>query len=254
MTDGTPFRLVCFPPAGGSSATFRSWRLGLPDFTIDAIDLPGRNGRRAEPPAGDLVTVAGELARTVARDEPYALVGHSFGGLLAFEVGRRIAGDGLPPPAFVLVAGSRPPHHTSSRMFAPLLKMNDDDLIDALAAMGAISELLRTTPLRSLFLPALRTDLALIVSYVADPEHPPVPLNLVAWHADEDALAPTALGMEWARHTTGTFTHTPFPGGHFFLYDNLPGIDAALRALIGAAGSPDAVKRAQVTRPVSTSG
>ncbi|CRK62145.1 Thioesterase in siderophore biosynthesis gene cluster [Alloactinosynnema sp. L-07] len=224
-----PIRLVCLAPAGGSSAMFKSWVSGLPaEFTVAAVDLPGRGARRREPPATSLVDLAGELASTVSGPGRYALFGHSLGGLLAFETGKRIVADGLPRPEFVVLAGSRPPHQSSARLFAPLLDMDDDALIDALAEMGAVNPILRTSPLRALFLPALRSDLALIVGY--HPDATPMALDLMAWHADDDPLATPALGLEWSRYTTAAFTHTALRGDHYFPYDRLPVITELLRA------------------------
>jgi medium-chain acyl-[acyl-carrier-protein] hydrolase len=225
-----PFRLVCFPPAGGSSATFKTWVAGLgPDFTVHAVDLPGRGTRRGEPAASSLVELAAALAPVVASLTPYALVGHSLGGLLAFEIGKYIAAiPALPSPEFVVVAGSRPPHRSSARLFAPLLELDDDGLIDALAELGAVSPVLRRSPLRALFMPALRADLALIVGY--QPDSSLLDLDLVAWHASGDPLALPELGLEWGRYTSRTFTHADVAGDHYFLYEDLPAMAALLRS------------------------
>ncbi|HVK21091.1 MAG TPA: alpha/beta fold hydrolase [Actinokineospora sp.] len=225
-------RLVCFAPAGGSSALFKSWVAGLPaEFTVEPVDLPGRGTRRREPHATSLVDLAADLASTVSSPGRYALFGHSLGGLLAFEIGKRIVADGLPRPEFVVLAGSRPPHRSSARLFAPLLDLDDDALIDALAEMGAVNPILRTSPLRALFMPALRSDLALIVGY--HPDATPLALDLMAWHADSDPLATPDLGLEWSRYTTGSFTHTALRGDHYFPFDRLPVVTELLRAARG---------------------
>ncbi|WP_436494549.1 thioesterase II family protein [Actinokineospora sp. HUAS TT18] len=216
-----PLRLVCFAPAGGSSALFKSWVSGLPpEFAVEPVDLPGRATRRGEPHPTSLVDLATSLAPVVARPGRYAVFGHSLGGLLAFEVGKRIVAEGLPRPEFVVLAGSRPPHQSSARLFAPLLDMDDDALIDALAEMGAVNPILRTSPLRGLFMPALRADLGLIVGY--HPDSTPMDLDLVVWHATDDPLATPALGLEWARYTTRSFTHSAVRGDHYFPFDGLP--------------------------------
>ncbi|SDI44184.1 Surfactin synthase thioesterase subunit [Actinokineospora alba] len=219
-----PFRLVCLPPAGGSAATFKPWVAGLgPEFAVDAVDVRGR--------AGSLVEVAADLAHSIAAPGRYALVGHSLGGLLAFEIAKRIADSGLPAPEFAVVAGSRPPHRSSSRVFAPLLSLDDDRLIDALASMGAVNPLLRKSPLRGLFMPALRADLELIVGYSGPAEAVSVPL--VAWHGVDDPLASPALGLEWARYAAAGFTHAAVEGGHFFLYERVSVVRGLLRQLVG---------------------
>ncbi|SDR22536.1 thioesterase II family protein [Thermostaphylospora chromogena] len=226
--------LVCFPPAGGSAAAFRRWQAALgPDITVRAIDRRGDGAARIH--GTSLTGIAASLAPLVARRTPYALVGHSLGGLLAYETALRICGrPELPRPRFVLVAGARPPHRSSAAVFAPLLELADDDLLDALAELGAVNPVLRTTPLKGLFLPALRADLALIAGYHPDPGAPPLPVDLLAWHAEDDALATPALGREWRRYTAARFEHTAFPGGHFFLQERFADVAAALRTRCAA--------------------
>ncbi|MEO3870699.1 alpha/beta fold hydrolase [Nonomuraea sp. B12E4] len=223
-------KLVCFPPAGGSAASFRAWRdrLGLP---VHVIDRRGRGD-------GSLLGLAAELAPEVASGQPYALVGHSLGGLLAYEIAARVGLDGsLPRPDFVLVVGSRPPHHSSAAVFAPLLALDDDAMLDALARMGAVHPMLRTSPLRHLFTPSLRADLRLIAGYHPDLDAGPLPVDLVAWHGTEDRLATPALGREWSRYTRAGFELVEFAGGHFFPQDRLTEVATALHARLSPGGS-----------------
>lgn len=235
-----PLRLVCFAPAGGSSASFKTWPKALaPEFLVQAVDLPGRATRRADPPAESLVQQADELAPRLAGAGPYALLGHSLGGLLAYEVAKRISRDpDLRDPEFVVLAGSRPPHRSSSKVFAPLVELPDEQLLDALTEIGAVNPMLRTSPLRGLFVPALRNDLRLVVGYHPDPAEEPPRISLAAWHAEDDHLAPPAVGTEWARYTSGDFTHTAFGGDHFFLYDRMSTVASALRAARDRAARP----------------
>lgn len=221
--------LFCLPPAGGSAAVFRRWQEGLaPYLGIRAIDRPRspRAGARLS-----LTDTAESLVSVVVSGGAYALVGHSLGGLLAYETAARIcATPGLPWPRFVLVMGCRPPHRSSADFFAPMLDLTDGALLDALAEVGAVNPALRTSPLRNLFLPALRADLALVASYRPDPPPSPIPVDLLAWHAVDDELARPALGTEWRRYTTANFELTTFDGGHFFPYERMDDVTSALLA------------------------
>lgn len=229
--DPAPLTLVCFPPAGGSAAMFRRWAPALkPHLAVRAVELPGRGRGDVPDPAASLVDAAESFAALVTDREPYALVGHSLGGLLAYEIAKGICRTpGAPRPRFVLVTGTRPPHRCTGAIFAPLLGLDDDPLLDALADLGAVNPVLRTTPIRKLFMPALRADLALVAGYRPDPTGP-LPVDLLAWHGTADALAPPELGGEWERHAGAGFELTVFVGGHFFVLDRLAEVTAALHA------------------------
>lgn len=234
QVETSDLELICFPPAGGSAATFRSWQTVFgPGLSVRVMDRRTR-------PAGErrgaaLTDLAAEMAALIPGCRDYALVGHSLGGLLAYETAARICRNPrLRRPRFVLVAGSRPPHRSSAEVFAPLLRLSDDALLDALAGMGALSSALRETPLRALFTPGLRADLALIAGYRPDLTAPPLPVDLLAWHGTEDALATPELGLEWARYTSARFTHLAFSGGHFFPVEQVSELASALRAYLSA--------------------
>src|SRR6185312_1984176 len=85
-------RLFCIPYAGGGSAVFREWPGALPDVEVGLVRLPGRESRFRDRPYSDMTALVADLADILLSqvDRPYALFGHSMGGRIAFEVGRRI--------------------------------------------------------------------------------------------------------------------------------------------------------------------
>ncbi|MEO8033728.1 MAG: alpha/beta fold hydrolase, partial [Acidobacteriota bacterium] len=86
-------RVFCLPYAGGGASAYRTWAAGLPsDIQLCAVQLPGRENRLGEPlyrSATDLVPALVSALRPFL-DRPYAIFGHSMGGLLAFEAARQI--------------------------------------------------------------------------------------------------------------------------------------------------------------------
>ena len=86
-TDGG-LRLYCLPHAGGSASTFRPWIGRLPGVSVLPVQYPGRETRLSEPPHHRVPELAAELAAALladTQDTPYAVYGHSFGGLLAYR-------------------------------------------------------------------------------------------------------------------------------------------------------------------------
>ena len=85
--------LVCLPFAGGGASFFRGWREHAPGgLTVVPIQLPGREERFVEEPYRDAIDAAGQLVEQVvtasAGHHRIALLGHSLGAVLAFEIAR----------------------------------------------------------------------------------------------------------------------------------------------------------------------
>ncbi|WP_328614722.1 alpha/beta fold hydrolase [Amycolatopsis sp. NBC_00355] len=219
--------LLCVPGAGGSPRAFRPWAGALaPDITVRPLNPRGR-----DTPASSLVGVAARLVERIPRDGRYALAGHSMGGLIAYEMARLVcAGDTLPRPEFVVVAGARPPHSSPAGEFARLVAVADDDeFLGELAAAGLVEPAARHSPMRALFVPTLRADLRLVAEYRPEPGDP-LPVDLLAWHgADDPSASPAAVG-DWARYTAAGFHPAAFPGGHHFPFERPAEVAARLRA------------------------
>ncbi|WP_163029419.1 thioesterase II family protein, partial [Pseudomonas viridiflava] len=101
MNSSTGMKLFCLPYSGASAMFYSPWRRTLPDWlNVRPLELPGRGMRMAEPLQTDIVQLADQLADEIAAelDTPYALFGHSLGGLLAFELAHALRVRGLPAP------------------------------------------------------------------------------------------------------------------------------------------------------------
>lgn len=244
---GTDVRLLCFPSAGGTAGLYADWRPLLPAaLALWPVELPGHGVRGAQEPSTDLQALARQvvdaLAAEFASGEPYALFGHSLGGLLAFEVARRIDLAGLPAPRAVVVSAVRAPHHHRALPVA----LADDELLQWLLASGGLpAELLRHNGFVRRLLRVLRADLEMADSYstpVAAPLRCPLhvlgglddrvatPDELAAWLDWEDPDGDEPLSM------------TFFPGGHGYLFEDPGPVLAHLAALLTAepgAATPD---------------
>ncbi|GAB3145943.1 thioesterase II family protein [Amycolatopsis sp. NPDC004378] len=223
--------LLCVPGAGGSARAYRPWAAALaPELTVRALDLPGRGKAARETPASTLVGAAAKLVERIPDDGRYALAGHSMGGLVVYEMARRIcASDALPRPEFVVIAGARPPHLISAAEFNRLTTTGDDDFVNGLVALGFLDPVARQSPMRALFVPTLRADLGLVAGYEPGPVEA-LPVDLFAWYGRADLTAPGSAVAEWARYTGARFEAAAFPGGHDFPFDRPPAVAERLRA------------------------
>lgn len=219
-----PMRLLCFPYAGGNASFARTWPRGLPaDVEVCSLRLPGRAPRAHERPFERVEPLVEVLLDVVASllDRPYVLFGHSYGGLIAYLLARRVGERGLPKAEAIIVSATPSPasHGTVSKMS----ELGDDDLCRALTRLGGVSQaVLREPELRDLFVPIIRSDLMAVDSYVPDLGAVPLDIPLWVFGAERDDRVPPHRLDGWADVTRARYSRQIFPGGHFYLHDDEP--------------------------------
>lgn len=165
---------------------------------------------RLRPLVEQLTNVVAEGVR-----RPYLLLGYSVGALVGFETARELARRGLPGPRALFVAAARAPHLRSTR--PPLHELSRAELIEGLHRLaGHHNHLLDNEELVDVMLPVLRADLGLDETYSREPGRP-LDCPIAAFGGSEDWTVPRASLDAWREHTTGDFSATTLPGGHFFL-------------------------------------
>lgn len=210
-------RLFCFPYAGGSEVAFRTWQQNLPEaIEVLPIQLPGRGARVKEPSLNRLAPMVRALVQSLRleMDLPFALFGHSMGGLIAFEFARQLRREGGPLPVHLFISAKCCPKEVDD-LYAG--ELPDDELIEILRRYeGTPREVLENPELMQFLLPVIRADMELCNTYVCDPE-PPLPCPITAFGGLEDQKSGRKCLEGWQNYTTGRFALRMFPAGHFFL-------------------------------------
>lgn len=218
--DRTPgLTLFAFSYAGRGASLYFPWRAALPDWIdLVAVQLPGREGRIAEPALDRLETAVAALVTEITPllDRPYAFFGHSMGALLCYELACALARKQAPPPVALALSGRRAPTTTDDD---PLLHvMPDDDFIATMRTRydGIPQAVLDEPALLRLALPTLRRDIELIETHVPY-AHPPLRAPFVLYGGENDPQTPVASLAAWRPLTTRDAPLKQFPGGHFYL-------------------------------------
>ncbi|MEU1208729.1 alpha/beta fold hydrolase [Nocardia sp. NPDC005825] len=223
--------LICFPHAGGSAISFGPLARTLgPRFRVLGVQYPGRQDRRHEPLLGsvaDLVEgVLPEIRELIPRTAGYSLFGHSMGAVVAFETCRRLEQEQELSPGTLFVSGRIAPARKASHA---VHRYSDQELIRHLLDFGGTpAALLEDPDFRSIILAVTRSDYRAIETYACAPDAT-VECPLVALAGDSDPAAGDADLKEWQVHTTGPFTQTSFPGGHFYIDANSHGVAELIR-------------------------
>ncbi|MFF3838342.1 thioesterase II family protein [Streptomyces sp. NPDC001930] len=215
--DDPSLRIFGFHHAGGSAAAYYPMIRELPaDWELLLLDLPGRGKRYAERPLERMDQV---VARAVADMDPWldgrpvALFGHSFGALVALEVGRVLESMGR-TPLWVGVSGRVPP---GFRRVPRLSELDDEQLMRAMVDMGGTPERISDIPeFRDRFLGITRSDLRAAESYAPAPDRIPLSCPLTVFCGTDDAWAPLPAMSGWAQETSIGSRQRVFGGGHFY--------------------------------------
>ncbi|MFJ7152234.1 thioesterase II family protein [Streptomyces sp. NPDC100445] len=232
---GPATRLVCCPHAGASASAFGPLARALPGH-IEALSVqyPGRQGG----PGYRGFTDIGELADGIAArlrpwcDRPFAVLGHSMGSVVAFELTRRLEAAGT-PPVRLFVSGRRSP----SDGLGVHVPQGDAEIVEELRALGAVpAKLLDKPKYRESILTVVRNDYRANSGYLAPPDATvrcPVTFLL----SDADPYVDAAAAEAWGSHTTGGLTVATFPGGHFFLNERLTEVAEAVTTALPAGST-----------------
>ena len=229
MTPQSRVRLFCFPYAGGGASVFRRWAASLPDWIdIFPLQLPGRENRFGEPLELDLRELSTKVAQAMQPllDLPYAIWGHSLGGLLGFEVARCLRRNSQPDPRHLFISSSRAPHLPVPG--EKTSQLADSEFIRLLRRFNGTPEAVLQEPeLLQVMLPLLRADFNLVEQYSYTAE-PPLGIPLSAWGGLQDLeINRQELGA-WRSHTLENFSLLMFPGDHFFINTQQQMISEAL--------------------------
>lgn len=210
--------LLCLPNAGGGAAQYFPWARLLPrGVELCPIQLPGRETRLREAPLHQMGELLDPLAEALAGhiSEPFAIFGHSLGGLIAFELARTLRRRYGLSPVHVFISSRRAPHLPPQ--FGPIHRLPDEMFLDELARRyNGIPDLIRQDPeLLSIYLPILRADVTIFETYAWTDERPlDCPISLFG--GIDDTSVPQRDLAAWRTHSTRPGVLKLFPGGHFY--------------------------------------
>ena len=213
----TKVRLFCFPYAGAGASIFRSWQNHLPpEIEVVSVQLPGREERIGEQPFTELASLVETLAKVLlpALDKPFAFYGHSFGGLLGFELARYLRTRHGKNPIHLFVGACTAPQLPNPFQF--LDSSSDSALIELLHEFGTPAELLENTELMEALLPTIKADFLAFNGYTYWQE---VPLDcpITAFGGLKDTKVNPEAIAPWYEQADSPFNLQIVPGKHLFL-------------------------------------
>jgi acyl transferase domain-containing protein/acyl-CoA synthetase (AMP-forming)/AMP-acid ligase II/surfactin synthase thioesterase subunit/aryl carrier-like protein len=211
------FRLFCFPYAGGGASVFSEWRSMMnAEVDIIPLELPGRENRISEPSMTQMPDIVDAIVEELKPyiNKPFGFFGHSLGGLLCFEVARKLQSLGLPLPKPIVISGSVPSQYRKSE---ELYRLPDDELLKELSnRFGIVPRDGWNADLQKALLPTLRADMQLSES-VEILDHSLLNERIHLFAGRNDEWAPPESMKHWGDITAKLPVIELFEGDHMFI-------------------------------------
>jgi acyl transferase domain-containing protein/NADPH:quinone reductase-like Zn-dependent oxidoreductase/surfactin synthase thioesterase subunit len=214
-----PVRVICFHSMGVGTSLFTQFLTEPPEgIDLIAVQTPGRETRSSEPVLTEVRdVVAGALAEIKPYlDRPFAIWGHSFGGIVAFEAIRALGREKAPMPCHFMVTGTIAPqlvHKWQRRdiMLRVLVEDNSPEYLLALARYVDDADFVRS------ILPLMRRDAPMLLGYRYRDEAP-LSVPITAFSARQDDMVYRDEMEPWAAQTSAGFRIHDVDGDHWFLH------------------------------------
>jgi surfactin synthase thioesterase subunit len=186
------------------------------------LAMPAREDLAAETFDGELDDLAVAVADTIAqqrKDEraggPFAVVGHSFGSVLAYRIVCGLMAQDVAPNRLVVLSFPAPDRLSHEQ---ELHRLSDMELVEQVDVLfGGVPENIKSdVDAQSFFVPGLRLDLGLLERFRFDGQTPELPLPVTAVCGIDDRAVNMAQMQRWQMVTSAAFRLVAMPGDHFF--------------------------------------
>jgi surfactin synthase thioesterase subunit len=225
--DEASLRLFCIPQAGMGAWAFHGWQETLGSAVeVMPIELPGRNSRMREnrfTSMKDLVNAMVDNLVNEFRRLPYAILGHSLGAWIAYELVQELRRRHEPLPVKIYVSANRAPHLCEKKHDVHpvhLHKLSYPLFWKAFFDRYGANKDLESEGIKKYMYPMLVDDFTLLETYVwNDLRCPELPVPIEAFGAKSDVRYTKEQISAWSEHTSVQFKELWFDGKHRFIVD-----------------------------------
>lgn len=213
-------KIIAFPYAFGSAGIYHEFKCVLENkIDFQAFDYPGHGSRIIEEPLYTIKDIVNDAFKLIkeAINEPYCLLGYSMGGLIAFELYKKLKTSGMPLPKHIFIFATREPSckYTSDNFENYTL----DDVKNILRYRnGTSEEILAENELIELLAPAIKADSIALRDYNCVPQELVKDDCCVTVIRGSDESKTKKCHEEWEKYLHRKIKYIVVEGDHFFLF------------------------------------
>lgn len=213
--------LYCLPFAGGSKYSYVNAMAGAPPYLkVIPLEYPGRGARIHETPLTDMDAIIDDLyqiMRGQVDQRPYAIYGHSMGGITAFLLAQKLIAAGHRTPLHLFITGTTGPTAATWGEQKRHLMEKGAFLEEMRVLDGMPEEVLADTELFDFFEPILRADFRVTETFRYKPTGLPLNLPFTVITGTEEKMTDNDIRL-WQEETVATVDFRKLPGKHFFIF------------------------------------
>lgn len=216
MLENKKIQLFCLAHAGGSTYFYQRLKNALPKYIeYIPIDIAGHGKRLKEPLSTSFDEIIKDATQAILKkcQKPFAIFGHSFGGLLAYMCAHSLRDKKLTEPCHLFLSSPA----ILEKKQPPISHLPREVFFERMFEFGGIPASSMSEELLEYIEPIIRADFQALEeckSYIYHALSIPITILASTFDMQENDF------KIYAHKTHGDFTMHIFEGNHFYIQDN----------------------------------
>ncbi|MBW9145943.1 alpha/beta fold hydrolase [Clostridium sp. CM028] len=217
-------KLFCIPYAGASATVYLKWKKQLnKNIEVHAVELPGRGLKANEQLCTNIDDIVEEVFKEVSQEideySEYAILGHSMGGLIAYELYYKLMKSNFKRPVHIFISGSKAPQLRIENRDSYKLPLDKFKELILKYGLTTSNEIFINNEVMDFFLPILRADFKIGDTYNYIKKEKKIESDMTVLVGTKDESMSIDEANAWEELVTSNFRLKKFNSGHFFIND-----------------------------------
>lgn len=211
-------KLFCIPHAGASAYYYLPLKDKLENVDVEFIELKGRGRRLNEDLYHSFSEAVDDVYRQIREKctGDYAIMGHSMGSLLTYEVYYKLLNNRLPLPKCLFFSSKEAPLEHLDKIHAE--KLSENGLERIIRNLGGFDELEALNPeMKRFFYEIIRSDFNILDEYEYSEPAEKISCKVVVMAGSMESNLSYSHLRKWQELVENQISYYSFSGNHFYM-------------------------------------